>query len=103
MPWEGRRESRGRYFTTTTRSNGSRTRHYFGSGPLGELAALLDTAEKVERKKQAAREKMHRDVLDQIEKPLRELFQAATTLFRTTMLTRGYYLHGRGEWRKRRV
>ena len=53
MPLEFRKNSpSGRYYTTTICTNGKRTRLYFGSGPLGELAYLDELLHKLARELQ---------------------------------------------------
>lgn len=91
----------GRYYTRSRRVNGRVLREYVGTGAVGELAALLDAEERVER--EAAR-----DLLMAEQSRARDVSGALRTLDLLTLQAvadvlrgEGFHQH-KGQWRRRR-
>ena len=98
-PWE-RRERGGLYYTRSRKEGGRVLREYVGGGVLGELAARTDEIERRERERAAA-DREERKMLEALDAPLTEAWEATETLFRAALVAAGYRQHNRGEWRKR--
>lgn len=85
--------------------NGTRVREYIGSGPLAELIAQGDEAERQERLESAVARRQDvaelRAEIADVEEPL-VLFRGNVSLLAAgALLCAGYRQHDRGEWRKR--
>ena len=100
-PWE-RRERGGLYYTRSKKVNGKVVREYVGGGVLGELAARMDTLERLQREEEAAAWKEEREQMEALEAPVEELCEAAELLAKAALVAAGYHQHKRGEWRKKR-
>ena len=101
MSWETR-GVHGPYYTRSRRVGGRVVREYVGRGPLADIIAQADEAEREARRLQRKRER------EQLEQD-RELDQSFSTysagvdeLLRGVLEAAGYYRHKRGEWRRRR-
>jgi hypothetical protein len=77
-------------------------REYVGRGPLAEIIAQADEAEREARRLQRQRE---REQMEQ-DRELDDLFGAYSAgvdeLLRGVLESAGYHKHKRGEWRRRR-
>ncbi len=100
-PWE-RRERGGLYYTRSRKVNGRVEREYIGTGPLGELAARMDAADRQRREAEKATWKEERERLEELTSLVDELCQDVETLAQATLLAAGFRRHKRGEWRKKR-
>ena len=101
MSWETRGVY-GPYYTRSRRVDGRVVREYVGRGPLAEIIAQADEAEREARRLERRRE---REQLEQ-DRELDDLFGAYSAgvdeLLRSVLEAAGYYRHKRGEWRRRR-
>ena len=101
MSWETRGVY-GPYYTRSRRVDGRVVREYVGRGPLAEIIAQADEAEREARRLERGRE---REQLEQ-DRELDQLFSAYSAgvdeLLRGVLEAAGYYRHKRGEWRRRR-
>ena len=95
------RKGKGKYYCKTIRENGRLTRDYIGSGPVGDLAATLDTLERRELAAQAEAEARQKTQLQTAEKLVRELCDRTDLLIRASVVAAGFHRHG-GEWRCRK-
>ena len=101
MTWETR-GVHGPYYTRSRRVDGRVVREYVGRGPLAEIIAQADEAEREARRLERRRE---REQMEQ-DRELDQLFSAYSAgvdeLLRGVLEAAGYYRHKRGEWRRRR-
>ena len=97
-----RRERGGLYYTRSRKEGGRVVREYVGGGILGELAARTDELKRLEREERAAADGEEREMLEALDAPFTEAWEAAETLYRATLVAAGYRQHKRGEWRKKR-
>ena len=101
MSWETRGVY-GPYYTRSRRVDGRVVREYVGRGPLAEIIAQADEAEREACRLERRRE---REQLEQ-DRELDQLFSAYSAgvdeLLRGVLEAAGYYRHKRGEWRRRR-
>ena len=100
-PWE-RRERGGLYYTRSRKEEGRVVREYVGGGVLGELAACTDELKRREREERAAADREERELLEALDAPFTEAWEATEVLYRAALVAAGYRQHKRGEWRKRR-
>ena len=101
MGWETRARG-GRYYTRSRKVNGRVVREYVGTGPLAELVAAGDAAERAERAEAAAALGAERERLAPAEAALTALDGAAEALARAALSAAGFHQHHRGEWRRAR-
>lgn len=101
MAWE-ERERGGRYYTRSRKVDGRVIREYIGAGPIAELIAQRDEAERERREEEARAWREEREDLDALDAQTREIDDLAELLARTALLAAGYRQHERGEWRKPR-
>ena len=101
MSWE-EREGGGRYYTRSRRVNGRIVREYIGAGPMAELIALQDEADRRQREEEARSWKEERDSVEELDGATSELLELAELVNRAALLCAGYRQHNRGEWRKPR-
>ena len=101
MGWE-KRDRGGLYYTRSKKINGRVVREYVGTGPLAELAALMDDEDRLRREEEARAWREEKERIRALEVPMEELCRAAEVLTQAALLTAGYRKHNRGEWRKRR-
>ena len=101
MSWETRGVY-GPYYTRSRRLDGRVVREYVGRGPLADIIAQADEAEREARRLERRRE---REQLEQ-DRELDQLFLAYSAgvdeLLRSALEAAGYHRHKRGEWRRRR-
>jgi hypothetical protein len=102
MAWEGRPDCTNRYYTRSRKMGGRVVREYIGRGPLADLAAAQDAAERQARS--TARERLR--VIAARDAPaflaLAKLDRLLDGLAAAHLLEAGYHRHHRGEWRRRR-
>jgi nucleotide-binding universal stress UspA family protein len=101
MGWE-ERERGTRYYTRSRRVNGRVTREYIGSGPMAELCALQDEAERRRREEAARAGRAEKESLERLDGTAGEICELAELLNRAALIAAGYRQHNRGEWRKPR-
>ena len=101
MGWE-QRERGTRYYTRSKRVNGRVTKEYIGSGPIAELMALRDEAERRHREEEARAWKEESEGFERLDRTAGDLFELAELLTRAALVAAGYRQHNRGEWRKPR-
>jgi hypothetical protein len=86
VSWE-QRNGGGRYYTRSHREGG---REYVGSGPLAELAALHDKADRQRREEEARAWREERENLDALDVNAGEMCELAEFLTRAALLVAGY-------------
>jgi hypothetical protein len=101
MGWEAR-ERGTRYYTRSRREGNRVVREYVGTGPLADLAAFQDEADRLRREEEARAWRKEREDLEDLDATAGELFELAEILTRAALLVAGYRQHNRGEWRKPR-
>jgi hypothetical protein len=101
MGWE-KRERGTRYYTRSRRVGDRVLKEYVGAGPIAELVALQDEAERRRREEEARAWKREREDLEGLDAEAGELCELAEFLTRAALLAAGYRQHNRGEWRKPR-
>ena len=101
MGWE-KRERGTRYYTRSRRIGDRVLKEYVGTGPLAELAALQDKAQRLRREEEERAWKREREDLERLDGTAGELCELAELLTRAALLAAGYRQHHRGEWRKPR-
>ena len=77
-------------------------REYVGTGPLAELVADMDAAERSRREAQALAWRAERAQLERLDGEIRDVCALADALATSALLLAGYRRHHRGEWRLRR-
>jgi hypothetical protein len=101
MAWE-RRKRGGLYYTRSRKIAGRVVREYVGGGVIGVTAATLDTERRVETEQKARTWIEQRSRLQSAQEASDGFFTAVELLAHSTFLNAGFYLHHRGQWRKRR-
>lgn len=105
MAWESREGSNRKYYTRSRWVNGKVKREYVRRD-IAHLIAELDAMERLEREQEAQeqrRERAERDAYYRdVFAPLDALDAQCQAAIHAEMTAAGYYLHKRGEWRKRR-
>src|SRR5689334_698966 len=96
MPW------RGPYYYRSERVNGQPRQVYVGSGPLGQLAAQLDEAERERRKLGAAAAACERTEATALDADGRLVERLADALAKAALVVAGFRRHNRGQWRRKR-
>ena len=100
MAWSKRGENK--YFYRSRRE-GSRVRSvYLGKGELANLAAQADALARAQRQQRAEELRELKWQLKTVGRGVDELCRMAELVARSELLIRGFYLHARSEWRKRR-
>jgi hypothetical protein len=102
MGWE-RRKRGGRYYTRTKRvGGGRRVRQYVGCDKIAKLAATADALDRADRRARALALRCDLAEWQAASRPLRDLCEQTDLLVRAALIAAGFYLHARGEWRRRR-
>jgi len=101
MAWETRQRG-GRYYTRSRKVDGRVVREYVGAGPLAELIAAGDAADRAERAAAAAALRAERDRLAPAEAALAAMDGLTEALARAALGAAGFRRHHRGEWRRAR-
>ncbi len=102
MAWETRKRG-GAYYYRARRVGGRVVKEYLGTGPLGELAALLTEEDRAERLAKAQADRRRRAELDDVAQQVGEVCQAVDDVAAAWLTLAGYHRHDRGAWRKRRA
>src|SRR5262245_23588197 len=97
MAWE--RRSARTYYYRSIRQEGRGEKVYHGNGPVGRLAAALDTLRRTEQRAEAEARKAHRDRLDVAMTLTRDLSGGCEVLAAATLLAAGYHRPSRHPWR----
>ncbi len=101
MSWEERNGS-GRYYTRSRREGGRIVREYVGTGPVAEVIARRDEAERRRREEEAKAWREERERMEALDTEVGEVDDLAELLTRAAFLAAGYRQHDRGEWRRPR-
>lgn len=99
MAWE-RRQRGTLYYTRTLMINGRQVREYFGTGPLGILAAEADRQARLQRDQERQRWMAEVAAIEALEQPLCTLDGTCRKAMRDHLHAAGFYNH-HGEWRRR--
>ena len=103
MSWDRKLNTSKSYYYRNKRLDGRRVKEYVGRGAKGEQAAQLDEQERLQRQL----DRQHwLATLAQVEtagEPVKLLAEVSTMLSRSVLVTCGFYLHKRHEWRKRKT
>jgi len=99
----GLEKRNGHVYYYKSRRDGEKVRKvYVGAGDFAHLAAKLDEAERLRRRKEeAAHCREERERLERSAAFLQELEEAAEVLVRAHLLASGYHKH-KGQWRRQR-
>ena len=100
MGWETRRNRT--YYYRSRKVGGRVIKEYIGAGPLAELAATQDAADRAERTAASAAKRSTRAELDAVDAPVDAFAATLESLTRARLLLAGYHRHHGGEWRRRR-
>jgi hypothetical protein len=95
MGWEWR-QGRGPYYIRRRKSHGHVVRHYFGRGPLAELAAREDAHQRT----MAATHHAVCRHLETLDAHVQDWSQCIDSLTKASLLVAGYHQHHRSAWRK---
>jgi hypothetical protein len=101
LSWE-QREGGGRYYTRSRREGGRIIREYVGYGPIAELVASRDEAERRRREEEARAWREEREDLERQDEEAGDLCELAELLTSAAFVAAGYRQHNRGEWRRPR-
>lgn len=102
MSWE-HRGGRGRFYTRSHRENGKVVRVYVGSGPVAEIVAIRDEADRAARAARYAAFAEERQSVATARAATVAMDRAVTFKLDEGMLAAGYTLHARSTWRKTRM
>lgn len=100
MPWKtvnGRR-----YFYRVIRDGDRTVTEYAGGGIVGQLAADMQAAERVQAATQRNQERLNRKQFQAADQLVRKLGQLSDCLMKAILLAHGYHQHDRGRWHRRR-
>ncbi len=86
------------YYYRAKKRNGRVVREYYGRGPRAQQAAAEDAAKRLAREKEQA----HKAQLKTLDTQVAQLDTIITLLSHVHMIDAGFYLHHRGEWRRRK-
>jgi hypothetical protein len=100
MAWEVR--PGGRFYYQSERCGNKVIKRYFGRGPTGELAALLDAQSRRKREQEAAAIQSERERLAPPEIALAKFDDVCNVLFEATMMVAGFHRPNYSAWRLRR-
>ena len=96
MGWE-----RG-YYIRVRRAGRKLVRDYYGRGPIADLIAEWDAAERLGRQVAAAASRARRAGLDALEAAVAAEDRVLERAVRAALAAAGFHQHHRGEWRRRR-
>jgi len=77
-------------------------REYIGTGPLAELAALMDTEERLRREEEELAWTEERKRLEELTGLVDELCEDVEIIGRAVLLAAGFRRHNRSQWRRQR-
>ena len=100
MAWEKRGGNY--YFYTGHRSNGRVVKLYYGKGNVGQQRAEVDSLRKHRAMIIKHRIQQEMDSLDELDRNVAQQAEIAELIARLALVEKGFHLHQRGEWRKRR-
>ena len=101
MSWETRGVY-GPYYTRSRRLDGRVVREYVGRGPLAEIIAQADEAEREARRLERRREREELERDRRLDETFSTYSAGVDELLRSALEAAGYHRHKRGEWRRRR-
>jgi len=99
MGWESR--GSGMYYYRKRRIGGRVVSEYVGGGVVGELAALQDERERLERAERRQAERRVHEEMWMLDRQADEVAELIRALAQGMLLVTGHHTH-RGQWRKRR-
>ena len=100
MAWERRKP--GRYFYRSRRVGGRVVKQYYGSDPIGQLAADLAEEARARRAEDAAALRTEQACLEALDRPPAALDRACALLVTASLTAAGYRRWNFGPWRMRR-
>lgn len=103
MSWEARTDCRSQYYTRSRRVGGRIVREYVGIGPVAELAATMDEAERADRAAKRAALIEERTAIAAARAASGQLGREARALVHEAMTAAGFHFHGRSSWRRCRM
>jgi hypothetical protein len=103
MAWETRGRNGRRYYYSARWSGGRSLKHYFGNGPLAELAAEFDAEARRQRVAEADAVQAERSRLEPAERAMRALDAACELMLAATLTAAGYHRENYSAWRRRRA
>jgi hypothetical protein len=99
MSWESRNNRR--YYYRRRKVGGRVIAEYLGADRSAQLARELDAARRVAREAQESALRTLKAQEAAIDAQIDDLGQQASDLIAAELISRGYRLHSRGEWRKK--
>jgi hypothetical protein len=97
MAWE--RHGGRSYYYRSVRRDGKVVKAYYGTGPVGRLAAEVDALRRAEQRAEAAARQARRDRLDAALTLTRDLGGGCEVLAAATLLVAGFPRPSRHPWR----
>ena len=101
MAWEKRGNTQ--YYYTAKRKNGRVVKTYYGNGEAARRQEKHANLLKLLEKKNQLRIQQEMDSLDELDRGVAEQAEIAEMIAKLALVEKGFHLHQRGEWRKRRV
>jgi hypothetical protein len=102
MAWEKRKNSRHTYYCRSHRTPDGRVQKtYIGTGPLAELAADADQAQRDEEVRQAEQHSSSLADMHRTAAQIDSFISYCNTITEAALLAAGYHNH-RSEWRRKR-
>jgi hypothetical protein len=101
MGWDKKANGQ-RYYYKAKKVRGRSVKTYIGTGPVADLAAALDAAERGRRRRRQQAWRAEQARLAAADHALGELGAAAGLVSQAALLLAGHHFH-HGEWRRRRV
>ena len=101
MSWETRGVY-GPYYTRSRRVDGRVVREYVGAGPLADIIAQADEAEREAHRLQRRREREQMEQDRELDETFSTYSAGVDELLRSALEAAGYHQHKRGEWRRAR-
>ena len=99
MSWQKRKN---RQYYYQPRREGKRVTHdYFGAGPLAWAVGKMDAEERDRRKAEAEAKTAMCKPFDEADAYATRLIAATGLLKQAVLMAEGFYLHQRGQWRRR--
>lgn len=89
------------YYYRKQRIDGRVVSEYVGGGVVGEVAALQDECDRLERAKQRQADRRAREEMRMLDRQADEVAELIQALTHGVLLVTGHHTH-RGQWRKRR-
>ena len=92
----------GPYYTRSRRVDGRVVREYVGRGPLADIIAQADEAEREAHRLQRRREREQMEQDRRLDETFSTYSAGVDELLRSALEAAGYHQHKRGEWRRAR-